>query len=183
MRTLFSDRRLRAMYAGGRADAIARRFARLWAAEFGLGLSPRRWVALEVTGRRTGRLVRFPLGMADWDGQWYLVSMLGEDCNWVRNVRAADGRAVLRHRHAVACQLAEVPAGERPEIIRRYLQKVPGGRPHILVSPDAPLPEFEAISPRYPVFRVIPLDGRLPGPGRRARGAGTPAAPTADGGK
>ena len=182
MRNLLSELKLRAMYAGGRADPAARRYARLWAAAFGLGLSSRRWVTLEVAGRRTGRVARFPLGMADWDGQWYLVSMLGEDCNWVRNVRAASGRAVLRRRHPVACQLAEVPAAERPEIIRRYLQKVPGGRPHIPVSKDAPLPEFAAISPRYPVFRVIPVDGRLPGPGR-ARGAGTPAATTAGGAK
>ena len=182
MRNLLSDRRLRAMYAGGRAGPGARWYARLWAAAFGLGLSPRRWVTLEVAGRRTGRVARFPLGMADWDGRWYLVSMLGEDCNWVRNVRAASGRAVLRRRRAVACQLAEVPAAERPEIIRRYLQKVPGGRPHIPVSKDAPLPEFAAISPRYPVFRVIPLDGQLPGP-RRARGAGTTTAATAGGAK
>jgi hypothetical protein len=89
---------------------------------------------------------------------------------------------VLRRRRAVACQLAEVPAAERPEIIRRYLQKVPGGRPHIPVSKDAPLLEFAAISPRYPVFRVIPLDGRLPGPGR-ARGVGAPAAAAAGGAK
>jgi len=182
MRNLLSDRRLRAMYAGGRAGPGARWYARLWAAAFGLGLSPRRWVTLEVAGRRTGRVARFPLGMADWGGRWYLVSMLGEDCNWVRNVRAASGRAVLRRRRAVACQLAEVPAAERPEIIRRYLQKVPGGRPHIPVSKDAPLPEFAAISPRYPVFRVIPLDGQLPGP-RRARGAGTTTAATAGGAK
>ena len=32
-----SDERVRAMYAGGRADATARRFARLWAAAFGSG--------------------------------------------------------------------------------------------------------------------------------------------------
>jgi hypothetical protein len=40
---------------------------------------------------------------------WYLVSMLGERCDWVQNVRAADGRATLRHGRAVACRLAEVP--------------------------------------------------------------------------
>jgi len=62
---LFSDDNLRAMYAGGRADATARRFSRLWAAVFGLGLLPKRWVTLEVIGRRSGRVVRFPLGMAD----------------------------------------------------------------------------------------------------------------------
>ena len=43
----------------------------------GAGLLPRRWVTLEVVGRRTGRVTRFPLGMADWHGDWYLVSMLG----------------------------------------------------------------------------------------------------------
>jgi deazaflavin-dependent oxidoreductase (nitroreductase family) len=175
MRNLLSDRRLRAMYAGGRANAQARRLAHLWAGVFGLGLLPKRWVALEVTGRRSGRAVRFPVGMADWNGQWYLVSMLGEDCNWVRNVRAADGRAVLRRRRAVACQLAEVPAAERPAIIRRYLQKVPGGRPHIPVSKDAPLADFQAVSPRYPVFRIIPRSGRLPSPGRSGSQEGRPA--------
>jgi hypothetical protein len=120
--------------------------------------------------------------MADWDGQWYLVSMLGERCNWVQNVRAAGGRAVLRRRRAVTCQLAEVPVADRQAIIRRYLQTVPGGRPHIPVSPTAPLPDFVAVAPRYPVFRVIPVDGQLPGPGRRARRTRTPATAPATGG-
>jgi len=149
-----SDERLRAMYAGGRGDATARRFARLWAAAFGLGLMPRRWVTLEVEGRRSGRLVRFPLGMADWQGQWYLVPMLGGRCNWVQNVRARDGRATIRRRRAVSCRLVEVPVSERPAIIRRYLEQVPGARPHIPVDRHAPLADFEAIASRYPVFRV-----------------------------
>jgi len=152
----FSDDELRAMYLGGRAGATARRFASLWAGVFALGLVPKRWVTLEVAGRRSGRLVRFPLGMADWHGQWYLVPMLGEACNWVQNVRAADGRATLRRRRAVACRLVEVPVDERPPIIKRYLEKVPGARPHIPVDRHAALAEFEAISARYPVFRVSP---------------------------
>ncbi|GIJ21983.1 nitroreductase/quinone reductase family protein [Micromonospora lutea] len=98
----FSDDDLRKMYAGGRGDATARRFARFWAAVQGVGLFPRRWVTLEVVGRRSGRLTRFPLGMADWQGEWYLVSMLGENCNWVRNVHAAGGRATIRHGRARA---------------------------------------------------------------------------------
>ena len=154
---------LRAMYPRGRAGPAARRLARFWAIAIKLGLMPRRWVTLEVTGRRSGRPVRFPLGMADWDGQWYLVSFLGEDCNWVRNVRAAGGQVTLRRRDAMQCRLIEVPAGERAPILKRYLDKVPGGRPHIPVSRAAPLTEFEAIAPRYPVFRVAPGrdDGRL----------------------
>jgi hypothetical protein len=158
----YSADELRAMYATGQADSRARRLARRWAGVFARGLAPKRWVILEVAGRRSGRLARFPLGMADWNGQWYLVPMLGEQCNWVRNVRAADGRVVLRHRNPVACQLAEVPVSLRAPIIRRYLQKVPGARPHIPVSRRASLAQFEAISARYPVFRVTPAQGAHP---------------------
>jgi F420H(2)-dependent quinone reductase len=151
----FSAETLRAMYTAGRGDVTARRFARFWATVFALGLAPKRWVTLEVVGRRSGRVTRFPLGMADWNGQWYLVTMLGERCNWVQNVRAAGGRATLRRRRAVACQLVEVPVSERPPIIKRYLDKVPGARPHIPVDRQAPSTDFEAISSRYPVFRVV----------------------------
>ena len=150
------DETLRAMYSGGRAGPAARRFARLWAAVYGSGLAPRRWVALEVPGRRSGRLTRFPLGMADWQGHWYLVSMLGEDCNWVENVRAAGGKATLRRRRPRACTLVEVSPDERPEILKRYLEKVSGARPHIPVERGAPLAEFEAVASKYPVFRVEP---------------------------
>jgi F420H(2)-dependent quinone reductase len=156
IRPFFSADELRAMYPAGKADATARRFARQWARLFALGLVPRRWVTLEVTGRRSGQLVRFPLGMADWDGQWYLVSMLGEQCNWVQNVRAAEGRAVLWHLRPVSCRLVEVPACERSPIIRRYLHKVPGARPHVPVDRHAPEAAFEAISEQYPVFRIVP---------------------------
>lgn len=87
------------MYVGGRGNATARRYAWFWNRAFRLGLLPRRWVTLEVRGRRTGSLTRFPVGMADVAGQWYVVSMLGE-CNWVRNVRAAEGHVTLRRRRA-----------------------------------------------------------------------------------
>lgn len=145
------------MYRGGRGNATARRFARFWAVVQGAGLLPRRWVTLEVPGRRTGRPTRFPLGMADRDGRWYLVSMLGNDCNWVRNVRAAGGAVTIRRGRARRRQLVEIPVADRAPILQRYLRKVPGGRPHIPVAPDAPLAEFAAIAERYPVFRVDPV--------------------------
>src|SRR5690242_2894860 len=97
-----TDEELRAMYRGGLGNATARRFARFWAAALGTGFFPRRWVTLEVPGRRTGRIIRYPLGMADWHGHWYLVSMLGNDCTWVRNTRAANGMVTLRHGRARA---------------------------------------------------------------------------------
>ena len=53
--------RLRDMYVGGRGNATARRYARFWNAAFRLGLLPRRWVTLEVRGRRSGRLTHIPV--------------------------------------------------------------------------------------------------------------------------
>ena len=143
------------MYVGGRGNATARRYARFWNMALRLGLLPKRWVTLEVRGRRTGRVTRFPLGMADVGGQWYVVSMLGE-CNWVRNVRAAGGRATLRRRTSRPVRLVEVPAGERAPILKRFVEKAPGGRPHVSVDRHEPVSAFESIAADHPVFRVLP---------------------------
>ena len=144
------------MYVGGRGNVTARRYARFWNMALRLGLLPGRWVTLDVRGRRTGRITRFPLGMADVGGQWYLVSMLGE-CNWVQNVRAAGGRATLRRRRARPVRLVEMPVEERAPVIRRYVEKVPGGRPHIPVDRHEPVEAFATIASNNPVFRVVPL--------------------------
>ena len=48
---------------------------------------------MEVPGRRSGRIVSLPLVVATVRGERYLVSMLGEEVNWVRNVRAAGVRS------------------------------------------------------------------------------------------
>ncbi len=149
--------RFRAMYAGGRGNATARRYSRFWIGAIRAGLMPRRWVVLEVPGRRTGRPTRFPLGMADVGADWYLVSMLGHECNWVRNVRAADGLATIRRLRAVRCRLVAIPPADRAPIIKRYLEVAPGGRPHIPVDQNAPLEEFEEVADRFPAFRVVPL--------------------------
>ena len=116
--------------------------------------SGRRWVTLEVPGRRSGKITRFPLGMADLDGRWYLVSMLG-DCNWTRNVRAAHGHAhLVRGRKRRPVVLDEIPVADRPPILKRYLEKVPGGRPHIPVDRHEPVEAFAAVADRYPFLRV-----------------------------
>lgn len=154
-----SDESARRMYETGRADSTARRLARVWALVFTLGLAPSRWVTLEVPGRRTGELRRFPLGMADVDGDWFLVSMLGE-CAWVANVRANEGRATLARRgRRRRCLLDEVPVDARGPILRRYVEKIPGGRPHIPVPVGAPDEDFHRVAADFPVFRVRYLDG------------------------
>jgi deazaflavin-dependent oxidoreductase (nitroreductase family) len=142
------------MYRGdrpGRMAALANRGQAIAAAA---GLGPRRLVTLEVPGRRTGRLRSFPVVVADFEGDRYVVAMLGQNTNWVRNVRAAAGRVVLRHRGREAVRLQEIDARQRAPVLRRYLKLAPGARPHIPVDRRAPLAEFEAIAADYPVFRI-----------------------------
>src|SRR5271157_3139549 len=103
-------------------------------------------VTLEVVGRKSGRIVSFPLVMVTVDGQRYLVSMLGENVQWVRNVRAAGGKALLRSGGRKEIQLEEIPVEQRARILKAYLQVAPGARPHIPVDKDAPLAEFEKIA-------------------------------------
>ncbi|HYL36188.1 MAG TPA: nitroreductase/quinone reductase family protein [Bryobacteraceae bacterium] len=111
-------------------------------------------MTLEVVGRKSGRTISLPVVIAVVDGQRYLVSMLGDNVQWVQNVRAAGGRAVLRSGGREEVQLEEVPAEQRAPILRAYLERAPGARPHVPVSKDAALAEFEKIAAAFPVFRV-----------------------------
>ena len=118
------------------------------------GVASNYLVTLEVTGRKSGRILSLPLVMVVVAGQRYLVSMLGENVQWVRNVRAAGGRAVLRSGGREEIQLEEVPTDQRVPILRAYLQRAPGARPHVPLNKDAALSEFEKIAAAFPVFRV-----------------------------
>jgi deazaflavin-dependent oxidoreductase (nitroreductase family) len=143
------------LYRGQRPNWIARMMNRAWAALFSSGLLPDYMVTLEVTGRTSGRTVSLPVAVAVVNRQRYLVSMLGEHVHWVHNVRAAGGRAVL-HRHGrEEVHLEEVPAEQRAPILKAYLQRAPGARPHVPVNKDAPLVEFEKIATAFPIFRVV----------------------------
>lgn len=144
------------MYRDGRPHRLAKILNRVSAWQFSTRLlASKHWVTLEVRGRRSGRTIAFPLVIADYEGERYLVSMLGADANWVRNVRAAGGRAVLRHGGREPIRLEEVDARLRAPILRRYLALAPGARAHIPVDHHAPLEEFERIAGQYPVFRIV----------------------------
>jgi hypothetical protein len=146
------------MYRGGRPNLWAKIQNRGWAMIHSLGLFPNYLVTLEVTGRRSGKTISFPLALTVLNRERYLVSMLGEGTNWVRNVRAAGGRASLRHGVHEQVLLEEVAVGQRAPILKAFLAHAPGARPHIPVNKDAPLSDFEKIAAKYPVFRLKKLD-------------------------
>ena len=145
------------LYRDGRPGALARLMNRASAVHFGTGLlAPRYAVTLEVVGRTSGRPVSFPMVVADLQGEQYLVSMLGAGTNWVANVAAAGGRAVVVHGGRQPVVLELVPPGLRAPIIKRYLALAPGARPHIPVDRHDDLSAFEAIAADHPVYRIVP---------------------------
>ena len=143
-------------YRDGRPNRLARTLDRGTAALYALGVAPDYLVTLEVTGRRSGRTVALPLVMVVVAGERYLVSMLGQEANWVRNVRAAGGDAALRHGRREEVRLNEVMIERRAPVLKAYLQRAPNARAHLPVDKNAPLAEFERVASRFPVFRVAP---------------------------
>ncbi len=142
------------LYRDGHPNALARALNRGWAILHSLGIAPNYMVTLEVKGRRSGRIISFPLVIVILDGERYLVSMLGADATWVRNVRAAGGHATLRHGRTEQVLLEEVAVEKRARVLKAYLRIAPGARPHIPVDMDASLDEFEKIAAAFPVFRL-----------------------------
>src|SRR5271156_71064 len=140
-------------YRKGRPGWSARVANRLGALSFAKGMGPSGATTLEVRGHKSGRMISFPVVVADYQGERYLVSMLGQNANWVRNLRA-DNHAVLRRGRPEDVSLVEELSDNRAAILRRYLEVAAGARPFFPIDRHAPLTEFERIVDQYPVFRV-----------------------------
>ena len=128
-----------------------------------LGLAPRDAVTLEVRGRTSGKPRRTPMLRTAYHGNDYLVALAGE-AQWVRNVRAASGRAILRRRGTQHVHLKEVPADHRAPVIAEYLRRgrersgetaaAKQARYYFGLVPNATLKDINAIAPYYPVFQI-----------------------------
>jgi deazaflavin-dependent oxidoreductase (nitroreductase family) len=129
------------------------------------GVLPEKWpgepvcgpASLEVVGRRSGRPRANMVTWVEHSGGRYFVSMLGPQSDWVRNIRAAGGEAVLRRGGRKRVCLEEVPVEESAPIIRQWYRRTWQSTLHHLgLQPDADIAEFERIAPRHPVFRIVP---------------------------
>ena len=120
----------------------------------GLGLPPKLQAALEVRGRKSGRARSNPVVIVTVEGERYLVSMLGSESDWVKNVEAANGEAVIRQGRRRRVHLVTVPTQQRAAILWEYVRIAQSGWQHFPLPVGAPLSEFEAIAERYPVYRI-----------------------------
>jgi hypothetical protein len=105
-----------------------------------------------------------PILRTRYQGKDYLVALTGES-QWVRNVRAARGDAVIRRGRARHVRLDELAPADRPDIIVEYLHagrqrsgadaNANQARFYFGLAPDPSIDDIRAIVDYYPVFRVI----------------------------
>src|SRR2546430_12320818 len=105
-----------------RPGAVERIFGRVLVALVRVGLFRGHFYVLEVRGRKSGSTISLPVDPIDLDGRRYLVCARG-NANWVRNARAAGEvvlvRAMQRRRYATR----ELSPGERPPVLKAYLDR------------------------------------------------------------
>jgi hypothetical protein len=84
------------------------------------------------------------------DGARYLVSMPRGEPGWVRNMRAAGGRVVLRHgRRRTEVRLEELPVNRRAPVLRAWYAMAawsPVPRRYFGLPRRAAVEEFERVA-------------------------------------
>jgi deazaflavin-dependent oxidoreductase (nitroreductase family) len=131
-------------------------FNRMVAALTQAGISVLGSRVLEVRGRTSGIARRTPVNLLSVDGRQYLVSPRGET-QWVRNVRADDGRLDLllggRRQHYRGHEVADA---DKVVVLRGYLRrwKAEVGVFFDGVGPDSTDEQIRDIAHKHPVFQL-----------------------------
>jgi F420H(2)-dependent quinone reductase len=110
---------MRLFYRDWRPTRLGRWVNRISGWWSGFGLPPKFQAVLEVPGRTSGRRRSNPVVIATVEGRRYLVSMLGPESDWVKNVEAAHGDAVICQGRRRRVHLAAVPPEQRAPILSR----------------------------------------------------------------
>jgi deazaflavin-dependent oxidoreductase (nitroreductase family) len=128
------------------------------------------FAVLTVRGRKSGRPRNVPLVVFPYGDNRYLVASYGV-VSWVRNLRAAGGRAELRRGGTTEKITAiELPAEEAGPVLRSSLRSGPPGiptpvvrvfrrffvLPYLDVDMDSPDTDFVRAARSHPVFKVAP---------------------------
>lgn len=119
-----------------------------------VGVSPAGAQVLTVKGRNSGKPHSVPVNPITHNGNRFLVAPRG-NTQWVRNLRAA-GEATLRVGSRSEPMLSrELPDGDKPEVLRVYLDKYYGQvGSQFDVAKDASPEDLARIAPSHPVFHI-----------------------------
>lgn len=141
-------------------NAFERAIGRLFGLALRVGLGFSHNYALEVRGRKTGRVFSTPVNLLVRNGKRYLVASRGET-SWVRNARAAGKVALVKGSRREEFAVREVPAQDRPELLKEFVDRFAlTVQRYYPVPKGSPASAFAEIAARYPVFELIPGQDR-----------------------
>ena len=133
-----------------------------------LGIKMWSFSLLTVRGRKSGKPIVTPIAIFVQDQKRYLIATYGA-VNWVRNLRAAAGKATLtRRRHSEQIHAIELEKDTAVLVFREALRSGPPGIPAVIfrvyralqvlpylgVTENSSLEEFEREALTHPVFLV-----------------------------
>lgn len=111
---------------------------------------------LTVVGRTSGEPRSVPVNVLSHDGDRYLVAPRG-NTEWVRNLRAAQGRATIRSgRRTEEIRTTEVDDADKVPVLRSYLDRWGWEVGQFFENLDASSTDEDLASaaPGFPVFRI-----------------------------
>jgi len=138
-----------------RPNPLERMFNQAFGSLVGLGLGLRHNYLLEVRGRTTGRTCATPVNLLELEGRRFLVAPRGRT-HWVLNAEAAGAVTLRKGRARHVLRLRPLPDGEKPEILRAYLDRFRlTVRRYFPVPPGSATQAFVGLARRYPVFELL----------------------------
>lgn len=122
--------------------------------KIGLGLSHN--YLLEVRGRKSGRIYSTPVNVLEVNGNRYLVAPRGYT-EWVKNVLAGSEASLAKGSHREQLHLQALPDGEKPAILKAYLDNFKTTvQRYFPIPAGSPVESFQLLAERYPVFLINP---------------------------
>jgi deazaflavin-dependent oxidoreductase (nitroreductase family) len=121
----------------------------------GLGIGFPYNYLLQVRGRKSGKIYSTPVDLLELHGKKFLVAPRGRT-QWVRNAEAAGEVTLKRGRRVLRFRLRALAEGEKPPVLKAYLdnfrREVQGYFP---LPAGSPPEAFEKIVDDYPAFELI----------------------------
>jgi deazaflavin-dependent oxidoreductase (nitroreductase family) len=121
-----------------------------------IGVPTGNLAVLTVQGRQTGQPRSTPLNLWVDGGRRYAIAPYGE-VGWVQNVRAAGGRARVKHRgRSENVRLQEVRPDAAAPLLKPYVEKYGIAAPYFDAKPGDPVEVFAGEAGKHPVFEILP---------------------------
>jgi deazaflavin-dependent oxidoreductase (nitroreductase family) len=139
-------------------NPIEKSFNRAFGFLVGLGLGPRYNYLLQVRGRKSGRIYSTPIDLLEFREKRFLVAPRGRT-QWVRNAESAGEITLMRGGTRLKFRLRPIPDGEKPELLKEYLDRFATAVQRYFPVPKGSAPQaFANLTEYYPVFELLPLE-------------------------